>query len=332
MRLFCAVIASIALVGGAPAVRAHIAASGAGGVTIAAGPRPPAAVDEPGASRKMPANAIRVAQVGASTAPETLFSGNPSLAPYKWVGMLQNPTPTKQHPNAYAYCTGQFITPKVVLTAGHCLKDLDSSPTGPGFDLSKSTFILQYQNGTGSQTYKIVCGATNPLWAYPSNFASLSAAQKLAAEVTAWQHDFAMFLVDGTSQTGVMPYALDWKGKANYAYRIGYPENILADQIVQVAPGVVFSADALPLGPYASPNLVVQWGPVTDATQGMSGGAWVVNPNATEGPNNNILIAVTSFSPINGFNAPVFPGGTFAPYLTAAEFNPLLTSVSNGCK
>jgi hypothetical protein len=49
------------------------------------------------------------------------------------------------------------------------------------------------------------------------------------------------------------------------------------------------------------------------------------------GANNNILIAVTSFgADYQGTNP--FPGGTFAAYLTAAEFNPLLASVSNGCK
>jgi aldehyde:ferredoxin oxidoreductase len=41
---------------------------------------------------------------------------------------------------------------------------------------------------------------------------------------------------------------------------------------------------------------------------------------------------VTSFSPITGYNAPAFPGGAFAAYLKAAEFNPLLKLVTNGCK
>jgi hypothetical protein len=74
------------------------------------------------------------------------------------------------------------------------------------------------------------------------------------------------------------------------------------------------------------PNLVVQWQSITDFTNGSSGGAWITNFNTTEGPNNNQLIAVTSFG-----NAR-FPGATFAAYLTAAEFNPLLSSVLNGCK
>jgi hypothetical protein len=82
----------------------------------------------------------------------------------------------------------------------------------------------------------------------------------------------------------------------------------------------------------AVPNLVVQWGPVTDATQGMSGGAWVAHPDPLENNDTNVLIAVTSFGPVTKSGHPRFPGGTFAAYLTAAEFNPLLQSVENGCK
>ena len=55
----------------------------------------------------------------------------------------------------------------------------------------------------------------------------------------------------------------------------------------------------------SSPNIVAQWGPITDATQGMSGGAWVYNLDPAERANSNILIAVTSFSPFNGYKAAV---------------------------
>jgi hypothetical protein len=287
-----------------------------------------AGVREKSESRETP---VRLAQVGPSTAPIEKFSGNPSLAPFKWVGLLSIPSPTKQYPNETLDCTAQFIAPRVLLTAGHCVKELPADPAGSPLDVTKGTFLLQFQNGRGT-AFKIVCAAANPLWELPSNYASMTAAEKAAAETVAFQHDFAMILVDRASPDGVMPYALDWKGKADYAYRIGYPANILDAEIVQATPGIVFFSDAIPLGSDSSPNLVVQWGPVTDATQGMSGGAWVVNPNSTEGGNNNILIAVTSFSPVTGYNAPAFPGGAFAAYLKAVEFDPLLKLVANGCK
>jgi len=326
MRTLHLVVASIALAADANAIRANVVAHMPNPASPAAG------IADPNVLKKARDSAIRLAQVGPSTASPELYTGNPAEAPFKWMGLLINPMPTAQNPDAYDYCTGQFITPKVVLTAGHCLKDLQNHPTGPWYDLTKASFVLQYQNGGGSQTFKIVCGETDPLWVYPSNYSSMTADQQLAARFPVWAHDIAMVLVDGTSPTGAMPYALDWKGKYNYASRIGYPENILGSEIIQVVPGYVFFADAIQLGVYSPPNVVVQWGPVTDATQGMSGGAWVANLSATEGPNNNVLIAMTSALPVTDYNAPLFPGGAFAAYLTAAEFNPLLTSVSNGCK
>ncbi len=146
------------------------------------------------------------------------------------------------------------------------------------------------------------------------------------AQRVAYQHDFAMLLVDGSSTTGVMPYALDWKGKVNYVTRVGYAGDILDGQIVQKSGGALFFADAIPMLPKSYPNIVVQWAPITDLTEGTSGGAWIANFSTTEGGSNNILVAVTSFQ----FTE--YPGGEGAAYLTAAEFNPLLTFVANGCK
>jgi hypothetical protein len=160
----------------------------------------------------------------------------------------------------------------------------------------------------------------------------MSQGQQDAAMNAASAHDFAMILVNGTSPTGSMQYALDWKVKYTHAERVRYPGDIFDAAIVQKAPGIVFFGDSIPLGQCASPNLVVQWGPITDATQGMSGGAWVANVDSNEGPANNILLAVTSFGAQSQRGSQLYPGGTFAAYLTAAELNPLLASVSNGCK
>jgi hypothetical protein len=278
------------------------------------------------------------AQTAQTLSPEQTM-GNPSQAPYKWAGLLIIPSPTPQHPNESFLCTAQFIRPNVLLTAGHCLKDLPSNPTGPWPDVTKGAFYLQYQNGAGTQ-FNIVCGETNPLWTYPSNYPAMTPAQQQTAQTNAQQHDYAMILVDKVSPTGVMNYQLDWKGKYTFADRIGYPGDILDGTVIQDAPGVIFPSDAIPLGVNSSPNLVVQWGPVTDATEGMSGGAWVANSSDTEGPGKNVLIAVTSFGVsltvkptlnVPGAVISAYPGGTFAAYLTAAEFNPLLDDVSKGC-
>jgi hypothetical protein len=168
------------------------------------------------------------------------------------------------------------------------------------------------------------------LWILPQNYAQLSAADQNTALNSAFEHDYAMLLVDGTSPTGVMPYETDWKGKYTRAARIGYPAAILDATVIQKAPGIIFPSDAIPMG--GSPNIIGQWGPVTDATEGMSGGAWVVHPDAREGKGNNVLIGVSSFVAVGKKGNIVYPGASFAAYLKAVEFNPLLISVLNGCR
>ena len=83
--------------------------------------------------------------------------------------------------------------------------------------------------------------------------------EKNDAQRVAFQHDFAMILVDGSSTTGVMPYALDWKGHFTSAARVGYPGDILNADIIQYAPGIVFFANQIPLPKGLNlPNDVVQ--------------------------------------------------------------------------
>ena len=268
---------------------------------------------------------IHPAQVIPDTAPAEATTGNPSLAPLKWVGLLAIPDPTDKDPRAIVECTGQFIKPNVVLTAAHCLRDLADKPNGPWPDVTKGTFWLQYQNQEGAP-FKILCGAVNPLWTLPGSFAAMKTAEKDDAKLVADQHDFAMLLTDGESPTGIMPYTLDWKGKYGYATRVGYASDILNGQIVQKSGDALFFADAIPMLDKSYPGIVVQWAPTTDLTFGTSGGAWIVNFSTAEGKDKNALIAVTSFQFTN------YPGGEGAAYLTAAEFNPLLAYVSGGCK
>ncbi len=278
---------------------------------------------------KAPVDAALVRQAPGNKSPSKPTTnlqdtGNPSVAPVKWVGLVM----TKLDQDKIEYCTGQFIAPRIVLTAGHCVKNIDKNTWN---DVNNMTFVLQFQNDEGSHVYKVVCTAALDAFTHPANYASLSEDQQDAADLAAHQNDYAMMLVDGDSLTGVMPWQGDWKGKWLGATRVGYPGDILNGEIVQQAHGIVFFADAIPIfnnnGTTQSyPNLVVHWQRNTRLTQGSSGGAWVVNFDPSEVQGNNIAISVSSFLISD------LAGAMFGPYLTAANMNALLHFTQNGCK
>jgi len=66
--------------------------------------------------------------------PAPLIAGNPAVAPLKWVGLLVFQNAKKQTFS----CTAQFIAPKVLLTAAHCVRD---NTTGEWYDTSKMFFL-----------------------------------------------------------------------------------------------------------------------------------------------------------------------------------------------
>jgi len=327
MRRWYFAVTSIVFVAGGvaaftanPAISLHVT-SAPGGI----GPATKAAAtegigSEVGSVTPRHDNMVRLAQAVTG-------QNNPSLAPFKWAGVLETPTNAEQEQNLgdAPYCTAQFITDSVLLTAGHCLNDLDDNPSGPGYDLTKASFILQYSDGNGVATFRVKCGRANPLWQYPNNYTKMSKSDQDNVFWTTAQHDFAMVLVEGTSPTGHISYALDWKGKYTSAVLIGYPEDILNGNYIQQTGGSVLFGNGL--GAYYAhyPNLVVHLGTSDQFTYGSSGGAWVATDPITHVPT---LIAATSAFP----KSKTLAGANFAAYLTAAEFNPLLKSVSNGCK
>jgi V8-like Glu-specific endopeptidase len=276
-------------------------------------------VDAPGFMQE-----VQAKKPPAKTTPNIKDTGNPAIAPVKWVGLVM----TRLSSTDIEYCTGQFIAPRVVLTAGHCVKDIDKNTWN---DVNNMSFILQFQNGEGSHVYKVVCAAALDAYSHPANYASLTKDQQQTADLAAHQNDYAMILVDSDSLTGTIAWQGDWKGKWLGATRIGYPGDILNGEIIQQAHGIVFFADSIPIftndGTTQSfPNLVVHWQRNTKLTQGSSGGAWIVNFDPAEGQGSNIAISVSSFIMTD------LAGAIFGPYLTATNVNALLQFTQSGCK
>jgi len=244
-------------------------------------------------------------------------SGNPTIAPLKWAGLVVNYEMFEKDGKKYpGVCTGQFIAPRVVLTAAHCVQD---SKTGAWYDLKKTYFLLQYQNKSFSQSYRAICASRFDGW-WPAQLRSPNTEERNRAEQNRWQWDYAMILVDRSSTTGYYPkLTLDWQqGRYPHATATGYPAAMLGGQIIQIADGDIFFPNS------RIPNIVALRHNSADLTQGSSGGAWVAYFDKGEDGEYNKVIPVTSFTNKSQ------PGVSFGPYLTSA-FDRLLDYVSKGC-
>jgi len=241
---------------------------------------------------------------------EPLIAGNPAVAPLKWVGLL-----VFQNAKGQTFsCTAQFIAPKVLLTAAHCVRD---NTTGEWYDTAKMYFFLQYQNDNASDIYKVVCTGHLAGWA-PKVAANATDDEKEAAAENAFQYDYAMILVNHESITGHFKVETEWLGKHPTAVQIGYPGAIEGGMIIQRDPGLL----ALSL---SRPNEIILMHTNPNMTEGTSGGAWIANFATAEKPDENVIIGVTSFG--NGS----WPGVTFGPYFRQENYVGLFDYVSKGC-
>jgi hypothetical protein len=241
-------------------------------------------------------------------------TGNPSTAPLKWSGLLVIHDVEKDGKRNNMICTAQFVAPRVVLTAAHCVQDYK---TGAWYDLDEMYFLLQYQNGQYSQVYRPVCLSRFDGW-FPLPSGAQSPTEPGWAFADRFQWDYAMILVDHDSTTGYFNWDVDWSGKYQNATMTGYPLAVLNGQIIQMVGGTLhFAADRH--------NVVeLVHAERTDITQGASGGAWVANFSKEETADHNSVLSVSSFL------VPGLPGISFGPYLTA-DYRKLLDHVSRGC-
>lgn len=245
---------------------------------------------------------------------EVAATGNPSTAPLKWSGLLVIHDVEQDGKRNSMICTAQFIAPRVILTAAHCVQDYK---TGVWYDLDEMYFLLQYQNEQYSQAYRPVCLSRFDGW-FPLPAGKQSAAEIDGTLEDRFQWDYAMILVDRDSATGYFNWDVDWSGKYQNATMTGYPLAVLNGQIIQIVDGMLHFA--------SNRRNVVELvhAERTNITQGASGGAWVANFSKEETANHNSVLSVSSYM------IPHLPGVSFGPYLTA-DFRKLLDHVSRGC-
>ncbi len=286
---------------------------------------PPSALDQHPPPWADPSGArIRLAAEG------TLAAGHPMFAPFKWAGVWQSRMPDGK----LFHCTAQFITPRVILLAAHCVRDQD---TGEYMDPTnkESTFLLQYQNRVFAKAYHALCKATWPGWVallqpgekpFAADWSETMSEERrkeyMKAYAKSWQWDYAFVLVDAESLTGHFNYHINerWNG----ATSIGYPGDLMAGAIVQRVDGDVLNVSNLSYSMSNYENMQVMWHGNSKYTQGSSGGAWVARASQKEGPDTNIVIGLNSFG--NDSHA----GASFGPLFTD-DFAKLLEFVDGGC-
>lgn len=255
---------------------------------------------------------MRLAQ-GTQEAPSLIANtGNPATAPLKWVGLFLG----KDKSGKTFGCTAQFIAPRVILTAAHCIQN---NLTGEWYDPDKMQFLLQFQTGSWSHRYGVQCTSRLNGW-IPTIAANATDIEKFVAVQMAYQYDFAMALVDGDSTTGTFSnVALDAAQKYPLAVEIGYPQAIATGKLIQQDLGFLGQR-------FFPPGVLALWHSNENMTEGISGGAWIANFDSEEGPQNNVVVGMTSF-----YNT-LWSRTTFGPQLRRDTFTKLLNYVSHGCK
>ncbi len=215
-------------------------------------------------------------------------AGNVEQAPLTFAGKL-----FFSRPDGDYVCSGQFISKRVILTAGHCVRDDETGNYHSDF-----LFALQYDKGRYSEVYDYDCVATFDGWVQPGD--------------EKWTYDFGMIRVTEDSKNGWFGTRRNWAG-LDRATKIGYPGGVLNGQVIQVDAGPISVTDGI---------VQLKHGNMADQG-GSSGGAWISDFKPGSADLNHI-ISVESF----GYDEE--PGVDYGPYFDG-RLKILWDYVEGGC-
>src|SRR4051794_4758018 len=145
-------------------------------------------------------------------------SGNPNAIPLRWAGKF-----FFKKPDGDYVCSAQFVAPRILLTASHCVQNEETGQYYTDFQ-----FGLQYNKGKYSKAYGWRCVGNKKGW--------------VNGGADRWKWDYALLLTDADSITGYYGWHINWRGQYERAAKVGYPTELEKGQVVQVERGPLFFA------------------------------------------------------------------------------------------